>query len=684
MTCIGRSRRFLDLLEHVADNSRDLPILLVGIARPDLLDSRLSWTKRGNATSIRIDPLNETECHELISNLLDRAPLPSAVESMIAGAAQGNALCAEELVAMLVDDGLLTRGEDRWVASSNLAKMPMPSTIHALLAARLEGLPDDQRAILTIASVEGEVFHQSAISELARTALDAPLDEVLRTLVGRDLIRRATADLAGEEAYRFRHVLIRDAAYRSLSKITRSDLHERYAAWLEATADDRLRQFEEIVGYHLEQAYWHRLALGALDSRGAGLATRASVRLESAGRRALARSDLPAGIGLLERVTGLLPTEQPRRTLLLAELGAAMIEAGRLGDAASVLDDARARAIDTDDARAGSHALVQQQFLRLLHVEAGRAEETARTLSLVIPVFERYSDDLGLCRARRLEAWLYWNDARAEAAAAAWERAAVHARSADDRHVHDEILTWIASSLWFGPTHVDEGIRRCEAMCVEVRDSPAAGAAIQRHLAGLHAMIGRFDVARRLLATSNAAYADLGLTLNAATSQNEAVVELLAGDPVAAERSLRAGYRALEEMGDRMFLPTTAAFLARALLQQGRDEEAEHLAELSARLAARDDLLTHILWRGVRGRLLARRGDITEAEALARAAVKLAVTTDFVNHRAEAFLDLSHVVEASGGVTEAVAATSEALRLYEAKGNVVAAGATRRRLAQLA
>src|SRR3954452_20716166 len=129
MTCIGRSRRFLDLLEHVADNSRDLPILLVGIARPDLLDSRLSWTKRGNATSIRIDPLNETECHELISNLLDRAPLPSAVESMIAGAAQGNALCAEELGAMLVDDGLLTRGEDRWVASSNLAKMPMPSTI---------------------------------------------------------------------------------------------------------------------------------------------------------------------------------------------------------------------------------------------------------------------------------------------------------------------------------------------------------------------------------------------------------------------------------------------------------------------------------------------------------------------------------------------------------------------------
>ncbi len=180
---------FLDLLEHVADNSIDLPILLVGIARPDLLDLRPSWTKRGTATSVRLDPLTETECHELISNLLDRAPLPSAAEALIAGAAQGNALFAEELVAMLVDDGLLTRDADRWVASSNLAELLVPSTIHALLAARLEGLPDDQRAILTIASIEGEVFHQGAVSELRGAALDSPLGDGLRKLVGRDLIR---------------------------------------------------------------------------------------------------------------------------------------------------------------------------------------------------------------------------------------------------------------------------------------------------------------------------------------------------------------------------------------------------------------------------------------------------------------------------------------------------------------
>ena len=159
-------------------------------------------------------------------------------------------------------------------------------------------------------------------------------------------------------------------------------------------------------------------------------------------------------------------------------------------------------------------------------------------------------------------------------------------------------------------------------------------------------------LARQLLATSNAAYADLGLTLNAATSQNEAVVELLAGNPAAAEESLRKGYRALEEMGERMFLPTTAAFLARAVLEQGRDEEAEDLAKLSAQLAAKGDLLSQILWRGVRARVFARRAQFEEAEALAREAVALAQRTDFVNHRADALLDLSQVLKASRRVDE--------------------------------
>ncbi|WP_119302017.1 ATP-binding protein [Dongia deserti] len=675
---------FLDLIEHLVKFSRDFPILLVCIARPQLLDTRPGWGgDKLKATSIVLEPLSDAECRELITNLLGRAPLPPTAESRIAGAAEGNPLFAEEFVAKLVDDALLTREGDHWAASSDLSELPVPSTIHALLAARLEGLPADERAILMTAAVEGLVFHLGAVGELHPT-LDTLLEDGLRALVSRDLIRPDTGNFAGEKAFRFRHGLIRDAAYRSLPKSARADLHERLAAWLERTAGDRLGEFEEIVGYHLEQAFQCRAAIGPLDSRAALLAAQASNRLEAAGRRALVRSDLPAAISLLQRVSRLLPTEDPRRIALLVELGAALIERGRLAEAAPALEEAARLANAANDQRLMSHVLIQRQFLRSLHGEEGGLEEAARAAAMAVPVFERFGDDLGLCRARRLEAWFFFNEARGEAAAAAWERAAAHARRAGDRHEYYEILTWIAAALWFGPTPAVEGIRRCEAMRAEVRESRESEAAILRQLACLNAIVGQFALARELIATSNATYADLGLTLYVASSEHEAVVELLAGNPAAAEKSARAACRALEEMGERAFRSTMAATLGLVILEQGRDEEAEAFAEVSARLAASGDLTTQVRWRRVRARVLARRGENRVAEALAREALAIAEATDFVNDRADALIDLSHVLEESRRCGEAVAAASGALHLYELKGNVVAAAATRLRIGKLA
>ncbi|RWO61521.1 adenylate/guanylate cyclase domain-containing protein [Mesorhizobium sp.] len=673
---------FLDLIEYVVDISVDFPIMIVGMAREELLKKRNGKKRKGwgagkpNATTIKLEPLSEAECHEMISNLLDHVPLSPAVELKITSAAEGNPFFVEELVAMLVDEELITRKENCWVARSDLSELPVPSTISALLAVRLEGLPVDERAILTTAAVEGAVFHRSAVAELARPALDPVLDDGLLALVHRDLIRQDASDPSGEEAYRFRHVLIRDAAYNSLSKNVRADLHERFAAWLEMEPREHLRESDEIVGYHLEKAIECRSALKPRDSRVASLRAQAAARFEAAARRAFARGHRSAAIALLQRVCELL-SEDSRQRMVLPELAAALIECGRLAEAEDVLGKAEKLAAVANDERAASHVLVQQHLLRLLHVEKGGIEEAARATGLVIPEFERFKDSLGLCHARRLEALFYWNEARAEAAAEAWKRAAVHAMVAGNRHLYNEILTWIASSLWFGPTPADEGIRRCELMREDVRESPESEAAILRHLGGLQAMVGRFDLARQLLATSNAVYADLEVTLDAATSQNEAVVELLAGNPDAAEESLRKGYLALQEMGDRMFLPTTAAFLARAVLEQGRDEEAEDLAKQSAELAAKGDLLSQILWRGVRARVLARRAQLEEAEALASEAVVLAEATDFINHRADALMDLSHVFKASGRRDEAVNSASEALRLYQLKRNLVSASATR-------
>ena len=675
---------FLDLIDYVASFARQSALLLVCIARPELLEARPGWADdRANAASIRLEPLSEPECRELISNLLDRAPLPPAVERMIADAAEGNALFAKELVAMLVDEGLLTRTAGRWIASPGLVALPVPSSLHALLGARIDGLPDDERRALTTAAVEGVVFHRSAVAELAGSGPSSSLDAALLSLLRRDLIRRNSPDFAGEEAYRFRHVLIRDAAYSSLPKSARAELHERYATWLERSADERLREYEEIIGYHLERAFGYRMALGARTAQAAALADRARARLEAAGRRALVRTDLPAAIGLLERACRLLAADDPRRQGLLVEIAAALLRSGRLPQVGPVLEEAQRLAAAGSDECTLAHALIQQQFLRLLQVEEGGTEEAAHVVAQVVPVFERCGDDLGLCRALRLEAWLHWNEARAEAAAESWERAAAHARVTGDRHEYDEILTWIASSLWFGPVPAEDGIRRCESMRAELRESPEAEAAILRHMSGLHAMVGQFDLARRLLATGQALCAELGLTLNAATAQNEAFVELLAGNPAAAEASLREGYRALEEMGERAFRSTTAALLGRALLEQGRDAEAEEVAALSAKLTAGGDRLTQLLWRGVRARVLARRGATDEALTLAREAVAIAAATDFVNYRADALLDLSQVLASGGWREEAVAAATDALELYARKGNLVASAATRRHLGEL-
>ena len=258
-----------------------------------------------NATSILLEPLSADDTCQLISEPPQPGDPPAHGLARITEATEGNPLFAEELLAMLIDEGLLRHDNGSWTVADELADLPVPPTIHALLAARLEALPDDERALLAHASVEGTLFHRGALDELAPASLEAGIERSLTSLVRRDLIRPDRAGLGEDEAFRFRHMLIRDAAYRSLSKEMRAELHERFAAWLVRTAGSRLGEFEEIVGYHLEQAYRLLGELGTLDSDAEELAVRGAERLESAGRRALARSDHTGAVSLLERAAAL-------------------------------------------------------------------------------------------------------------------------------------------------------------------------------------------------------------------------------------------------------------------------------------------------------------------------------------------------------------------------------------------
>ena len=674
---------FLDLVEHIADYSRGCPIFILCVARPELLDTRPGWPGgKLNATSVLLEPLSDDECVQLIANLHGPIPLPAKSAVRIAQAAEGNPLFAEELLAMLVDEARVG-GSGRRGASDDLFHLTLPPTLQALLAARLELLPDDERALVEWASVEGTQFHRGAVAELASGSSELTLDRTLMALVRRDLIRPDRSTFAAEQAFRFRHVLIRDAAYESLRKETRAELHQRFAVWLERAAGPRLPEFEGIVGYHLELAYRYRRLLRTADADAQALARRASRRLESAGRRALRRNDLPAAIGLLERAAKFPVDDDPLRATLLVDLAATMIEAGKLTKAKPVLVKAARLATAGHDARVCAHVDVQRHLLELEEIPGQGTTEAKGIVERVLPVFQRACDHLGLCRALRLRAYLYWIEARAGAAAQAWEEAAEHARLAGAERERVEILTWVASSLFFGPTPANEAIVGCERIRAEVGADAAAEAATLHPLAGLHALGGRFTLARELLATSRAVLADIDPTLNSAVSHPRAIVEMLAGDPSAAEASLKADSETLDAMKDEALLATTDAFRAQALLAQGRDDEAEHYTRLSEQRAATTDLLTQVIWRSTRARILAKRGRIEEAKTLAHHAVSLAKQTDFLNHQADALVDLAYILHRAERREESHASAGEALLLYEQKGNAVAAASTRSLLAQL-
>ncbi len=651
----------LDLLDHVADLSRGAPILVLCTARPELLEDRPGWGGgKLNAVTLLLEPLAAAECEALLDRLGNGLD-PDARARVIA-ASQGNPLFLEEMAALARERGTVE----------------VPPTIQALLAARLERLPDPEREVLERGAVEGEVFHRLAVRALADDGLAAEVDRHLAALVRKELIRPHPPTLAGDEAFRFRHLLIRDAAYDTLPKSRRAELHERFAAWLEHTAGTRLPEFEEIVGYHLELAYRYARLLRGADADSLALAARASRCLESAGRRAMRRNDLPAAIGLLERASTLPADDDPLRATLLVDLAAAQIEAGKLTKAKSVLVQAGQLAAIRHDACASAHVEVQRQFLQLEEGTGQGTNEAKRVVESVLPVFEGAGDHLGLSRALRLRAYLCWIEARAATAARAWEEAAEHARLAGAEHERIELLTWVASSLFFGPTPVDQAITTCEQIRAEVSADAAAEAATLHPLAGLHAMAGRFALARELLTTSRDLLEDIDPTLNSAVSHPRAIVEMLAGDPAAAEAYLRADSETLDEMKDEALLSTallstTDAFRARALLEQERDDEAEHYTRLSERRAATSDLVTQIIWRSVRARVLARRGSIDQAEQLARQAVDLAKQTDFLNLKGDALLDLAHILHRAGRLELARARGAEALRCYQQKGNSVAA-----------
>jgi class 3 adenylate cyclase/tetratricopeptide (TPR) repeat protein len=678
---------FLDLIEDILDASLSVPLLLVCTARHEFREDRPRFAAgRRAASQIELGELSREESGLVVRNLLGGTSLPGPLERRILTLGEGNPLFIEQMFSMLVDDGSLRQQAGRWVFSGSAKAISVPGNVSSLLGARLDRLGAAERRVVESASVIGLEFSSDAVAVLVqedndRTDLGPPLAALCR----KKLIRRAEAGAADD--FHFSHILIRDAAYARLLKRTRAGLHERFAAWLAVMVGSRVAEYEEILGYHLEQSHLYRAELGPIDDAGRRLGAAASRHLASAGGRALVRGDLPAAANLLQRAAALLGEQDPARALLLLDAGEAAVDIGELERAESVLTEAVDRALAADEmgiARAAALALLQLRYTTDAHAlqqSIGRHESMVELVEQEIPELEAMGDDRALVRAFRLLTYVHWTGARYGDAAMATERTIWHATAAGDEVTARRFLGSLAISALYGPMPVPEAIATCEQVLARAQDDRRARALAEVAISQLEAMRGNFERARLLYRRSRISLEELGCALPAAlTSLHSSIVEYLAGDLAAAESELRVDYKRLDEMGERNYISTTAGLLADCLYRQGRYDESAEFAGICEQLASRDDVASQFLWRCVRGKLRARQGEIEEAESLLSAAAALIETSDQLDLQGHGLLDLAEVRELAGAPPDAAALSEQAAMLFERKGNVVSA----RRARQLA
>jgi class 3 adenylate cyclase/tetratricopeptide (TPR) repeat protein len=641
----------LDLVEHVSRWSRDSPVLLLCVARPELLEERPGW----EGLVVRLEPLSSGESTELLDALDIAGILSAGLRERVAEVAQGNPLYTEQLFAMLAEEAR---------AATELVELP--PTIQALLTARLDRLDPVERQVLERAAVIGKEFWPGAVAALGSG--DEALGTTLLGLVRREFVEPAVSSIPGEDGFRFRHALIRDAAYAGIPKRTRADLHERFAGWLELHG-----KRDELRGYHLEQAYRYRDELGALDDHTRALGEQAGELLTAAGRHALAGGDVPAAVNLLERGVALLPRTSGSRGYVLLELAIALMRSGAFAPAEGTLEEALALARDGGDRRLELRTLIEREFFRIFTNAGTSAEEITRVAETAIPTLEELGDDAGLAKAWHLLSEPPVNACHWGARAAALEHALEHARCAGDTREAASVAASLMQAIQFGPTPVDAAIERARLFLHESEDDRLLNASILSSLAVLLAMRGEFAEARAQWARAQALWNELGMALHRALRAIEAsTIELLAGDAEAAERELRTGYRMFEEIGDVHLRPTVAAYLAAALAQEGHSTEAEEFADFAESHAWEDDIVTQVMWRVARAQVQAPAGEVAEAERLAREAVELAAPTDFLDLQATALMALTRVLRGAGS-PEAAHVAAQARAVYERKGNVVGA-----------
>jgi tetratricopeptide (TPR) repeat protein len=648
----------LDLLDHVVDLSRGAPILVLCAARLELLEHRPGWGGgKLNATTALLEPLGASDCETLIDQLAD--DLDPDARARVIGASEGNPLFLQEMVGLIRERGTVA----------------VPATIQALLAERLERLASEERAILECGAVEGEVFHRRAVLALAGEPAASKLDSLLSILVRKELIRSHPAMLKADEAFRFRHLLIRDAAYDALPKATRAELHQRFAGWLEDSADGVV-ELDEIAGWHLEQAVRYRHELDReLDTT---VSRRAAAHLHAAGRRASERSDIAAARNLYERALKLAPAGEPLHARIGVDLAEQLIEDGDLARADELLS-----AAERDPDASALAALARFEWLIRV-----RPHEATQTIDAKLPGILRQlveaGDQRGIAKAHLAAYWVHHLASRHEPAGEQARLAAEHAAKAGDEGLRSQALGWYVGSILRGPQHTRAAVQALEEIARE-QHGPYLATRLDFRRGQLARLEGHINASRRLIQSAIDGFHALGMPQHVAGCENDlAVTELAAGDPDAALAALQRSDEILAERGERSYRGATQALLAQTHELIGNHQAALAALDLVDELDGPEDVLGHATTHPVRAQLALAAGDSDAAERWAHSAVEHALLTDNVVLQADTRLDLARVLSAIGQRQEATSVARAALDLFLAKGDVPGTEKTRALLQELA
>ncbi|HEY7208552.1 MAG TPA: AAA family ATPase [Gaiellaceae bacterium] len=587
----------LDLIEHLAAWVKGAPLMLLCLARPELLDVRPSWGGgRVRATAIELEPLPPDESMELVMALLASREVVVNVPGVLAKS-EGNPLFVEETIRMLVEqDG---RGTEQRI----------PDTLQALIAARIDRLPTAQRTVLQRASVVGRVFWGGAIASLT-PELDDPalaLDELLQ----RDLLVRETrSTITGEDAYKFKHVLIREVAYGGLSKSARADHHARFADWLHERAGEEL---VEIRSFHLDQAA--RLLAELDGSAPPELAESAAVALTKAGGRALSREAFRTARKLLLRAVELAPTLDRRYLAARA--------AWRLGDLTAVaveMEEVRSTAAEIGEpvvhGRALSALAEVALFQRADAVEARRLAERALEVLDGQSPEARYE---ALWMRSQVAGWLGDSDDFQR-----WAKQALEATRAAERKDLEALVTHMLAVSYLARLDLEEAEPLVDR-ALELAESSGTvvgRAAAASTLAQLETARGRLPEAEAAFCRASELYAETGNAIREATVNIRlGKLLVLRGDVERAEKLLRDSVRVLKGLNDRSQLCEAQRTLAQVLVQRGRLGEAERLALEARETVGSEDRVSLSTTKLALGVVRAAQGRDEEAEDLMREAV---------------------------------------------------------------